>query len=494
MKRIAMGVGLALAVGAAAWTGAWWWAAQTMTDRLDAELAALADAGVTVTAASRRVGGFPFRLELHQTDVGIASRSGLWRLDVGEAVSGASLFAPDRVRTVVGGAGMQRVGTLVLADSGATMAEFAVGAQGLVVDTPLDPAAPVALITAEALSLVDVAGTALHEASIDFLGLSARVERHAVPAIAQDGHKLSLQAALLEVSAAPVSIVPQRTQLTAEGFRLDGTLAGLRGSDLASALAAPGQLVLGVEAADVVLLSMEYAPPVAGAPVDLDALPVAQAIGISGRLGQRLTVADGRVALETTGSGLVLDLAHPALGGRFVVPEAVTRLMVPMRHQAAPEPFAVEVRLTGIQPDGSTWTQIDPRNRLDRGPLALAVDIRGEARSLMVAPLGPQSPLRVEQIDIHALDFSGFGATLSLTGALTPVLGQPEPDGTLRLRLDGWSSLLRALETVGVLDPLQSMLVAEVASGLRDPDVADALRAEVELSRGGVVVNGRRYR
>ena len=53
---------------------------------------------------------------------------------------------------------------------------------------------------------------------------------------------------------------------------------------------------------------------------------------------------------------------------------------------------------------------------------------------------------------------------------------------------------LRALETLGILDPMQSVLVAEVAAALKDPDGADALRAEVELSRGGVVVNGRRYR
>jgi hypothetical protein len=466
-----------------------------MTERLDAELAALADAGVIVRAESRRLGGFPFRLDLHQGGVGIAARSGLWRLEVAEAVSSAPLLAPDRVRTVIGGAEMQRVGSLALSDAGKTVAEFAVGARGLVVETPIDPAAHVALVSAEALSLVEIGGTALREAAIDLEGLSARIERHAVPTFVENGHKLALQAARMELTVAPLSVVPQRTQLTAESVRLDGTLAGLRGTDLSSALAAPGQLVLGMEAADALLLSLAYESPPSDAAVDFESLPVAQALGLSGRLGQRLTIADGRMAIEATGAGLLLDVAHPAFGGRFSVPEATGRFMMPLRDRPVPEPFALEMTLTGVQPDAETWAGLDPRNRLDRSPLALGVDIRGEARLLgNSSGAGTQPPLRVEQIDIHALDFSGFGATLALTGALTPVVGQPEPDGTLALHLEGWSSMLRALETLGIIDPMQSVLVAEVAAALKDPDGSDALRAEVELSRGGVVVNGRRYR
>lgn len=495
MRRIAIGVLCALGLAGVAWTGAWWWAAQTMTARLDAELVTLAEAGVTVEAQGRQIGGFPLRLDLHQHDIVIASRSGFWTLRLEHAVSSASVLTPDRVRTLVGDSEMRRVGTLDLADRGVTMARLAVGARGMVIETPLAPAAPMATVAADALSLVEIGGLALREGSLDLEGMSARIDRHTVPTVADDGHRLAMQAARLELSVAPMAAVPQRTQMTAEAVRLDGTLAGLRGADLSSALAAPGQLVLGIEAADAVVQSVVYGTPAPGAAVDLDTLPVAQALRATGRIGQRLTVADGRIVLEATGTALLLDVAHPAIGGRFAAPEASGRFMMPLRDLPLPEPFALELRVTGVQPDGDTWAALDPRSRLDRGPLAFTVDIRGEARLLAGQPNGTrQPPVRVERIDIEALDFSGFGSTIGVTGSLSPVIGQTEPDGRLSMRLQGWSSLLRALETLGLLDPLQSMLVADVASALQDPDGDDALRADVELSRGGLVVNGRRYR
>ena len=497
MKRIGIGLAVALGLAAAGWAGAWWWAGQTMLAKLDAELAQLAEAGVTVTAERRTLGGFPLRLDLRQEGLSLAARSGLWRLDVDSAVSSASVLSPAQVRTTVGGDSMARVGTLTLADGGVPLTTLAIGARGLIVDTPLDPAAPVALVSAAALSLVDTGGAALHELVLDLEGLSARVARHAVPAVAENGHRVDLRAAHLALAVSPRGPQLQRTELTADDVRLDGTLAGLRGADLSAALAAPGQLVLGVEAADAVVLTLDYDPAASDAVVDFATLPVRQAVRVAGRLGQRLTVADGRIAVESSGSGLALDVVHPAFGGRFAVPEAVARFMMPLREAPMAEPFALEARLTDVQPDEATWAEIDPRARLERAPLALTLDIRGEARllgALGAAAMAGQPPLRVERIEINALDFSGFGADAALTGTLTPVPGQPAPDGTLSLRLDGWSSLLRALETTGVLDPVQSMLVAEVAASLRDPAGGDGLRAEVEMSRGGLVVNGRRYR
>jgi hypothetical protein len=496
MKRIGIVLALAFGVGAAAWGAAWWWAAQTMTSRLDAEIAALAEAGVAMRAESRALGGFPFRLDLHQQGVTLTARSGLWRLDVDEAVTSASVFAPDRISTTVGGAGMARVGTLDIAEDGSVLARLALGAEGLVVETPLDRAAPLALVTARTLSLVDIAGTTLREALIDFEGLSMQVERHAAPTVAENGHRLAVQAARLAVAVAPLGDSLRRTELTATDIRLEGTLAGLRGSDLASALAAPGRMALAIESADATLLSLAYAPLEPGATVDFQTLPVAQALRLSGHLGQQVTVADGRIAVETGGNALSLDIAHPAFGGRFAIPEASGRFVMPLRDLPLPEPFALELRLADVRPDEETWAEIDPRDRLDRGPIALVVDISGEARLLSAPPGGraPGAPVRVDRIDIEALDFSGLGSTATLTGTLLPVAGQPEPDGTLSLRLEGWSSLLRALETVGLLDPVQTLLVAEVAAALKDPARDDALRAEVEMSGGSLVVNGRRYR
>jgi hypothetical protein len=498
LRRIGIGIGLVCGALVAVWGGLWWHAARESERAIAAEVSALEAAGVRLTWRERRIGGFPLALTHYYEDLSIEATSGRWRLDLPRAAGEASVLAPDRLRLTLGETGeMVQVGTLDIDDGHGLSLRLAVGAMGLVVDAPLDPAAAHADIAATALSLVDVGGEALVEGVLDLGDLRGRIARHRTPAMPGDGHRVALQAERLALAIAPRLPGPlRRTEISGGAVQLDATLIGLRGPDLPTALAAPGQLALSIDMAEADVLDLVYDEQAGGAAPDFSALPVARAARLSGRLAHRLAVADGRLTLETFGSALTLDLAHESFGGRFDLVEAAGRFMMPLRETALPEPFALGFTLSGATPDASTWASLDPRGRLVRGPIAASVDIGGEAQ--LLTALGQAdlvlSPVRIERIALNRLSLNGFGADAHVTGELFPVEGQEEPDGQLSATLTGWTPLMRALETLGLLDPAQSLMVGGIAEMLRDPARPDALRAEVELAAGSVTVNGRRFR
>lgn len=496
MRRIATRATLALAVLAALWGAGWAWLAQRAAATVDAEIAALATGGVLLSHGERETGGFPFAIVHRYGAVRLEAASGLWTLALAGVETVAPILSPGVMRAHLGPAGtMARIGTLTLHDGGAVAAEFALGAAGLTITMPLDAARPRAEVAGEALSLVAIGGEALVEGVLDLTAPRLSLERQILPGLAETGHGVALDAAALALAVAPRgSGLLHRTEITTGALRLEGTLAGLRGPDVASALAAPGRLSVAVEAADADILHLDYAVPATG-PIALESLPVAGALRLKGPLAPALGIADGRLTLEASGKGLTAEIVKPAFAGRFAMDGAEARFMMPLRTQPLPEPFALALRLSGAAPDAETWAALDPRGRLVQAPLALTVDIGGEARLLdPAARLAAGRPLRVERIAVRALALDGFGARAAVTGELFPVPGQPEPDGRLSARVQGWTALLRALETVGLLDPVQSMLVMDVAEHLRDPADIDSLRAEVELAAGTLVVNGQRYR
>lgn len=501
MRRIAIGLGAALGLAALGWAGVWWTAAQAVADGIDARIAALRTAGVDIAIRDRSSGGFPLRVEHRFRGVEVTAGSGLWRLALDEVTSGAPVLAPERLRTALGPAGgaeMQRIGLLELREGGVPVSRLAIGARGLVIEVPLAEGAAVADFVAEALSLVDGGGPALIEGIVDLHGLAGRVERHAIPAVAENGHHVAFEAARLALAVAPRTAGPiRRSEIAASGVRFDAALAGLRGADLAAALSAPGQLAIGLEADEADIRDLTYTGGDPSGSVDFEALPVARFLRLSGVVSQRLTVADGRLAVEGSGRALTLDLAQPEFGGRFGLASASARFLMPLRETALPEPFGLEVSVQDAAPDADTWAALDPAGRLVRGPVTLTVDVTGEAR--LRAPLaGAQtpgaSPIRVERIAVNRIAFEGFGGEAELSGELVPVPGRPEPDGRLSARVEGWKRLLGALESIGALDPAQSMQVTDVARRLLDPADPEALAAELEMDGGSVVVNGQRFR
>lgn len=69
--RLPIGILLLVAVLTAGWTAAWAWARTRAVEEMDAQLARLAGAGVTIVCPDRAVGGWPFRLEVSCRDPGV---------------------------------------------------------------------------------------------------------------------------------------------------------------------------------------------------------------------------------------------------------------------------------------------------------------------------------------------------------------------------------------------------------------------------------------
>lgn len=90
--RLYIVFGIAL-VAAVVWSGAWIWARSQVVARLDAGVAAVKQAGYDVAWKDRRIGGYPFRLNVTLTEARIRDRSG-WGLETPLLEGQAFMHAP----------------------------------------------------------------------------------------------------------------------------------------------------------------------------------------------------------------------------------------------------------------------------------------------------------------------------------------------------------------------------------------------------------------
>src|SRR5262245_53083068 len=77
----------------AACSAAWLWARGETDARLDAGVEALRRAGYELSWSERKIGGYPFRLDVTLTDAHVRDRSG-WALDAPRLEAEAFLHAP----------------------------------------------------------------------------------------------------------------------------------------------------------------------------------------------------------------------------------------------------------------------------------------------------------------------------------------------------------------------------------------------------------------
>jgi len=95
-RRLGLYIPFALAlIGAAAWSGAWFWARIQLKDALAAEASRLRTAGYDVAWADQMVGGYPFRLDVTLTDARIRDVSG-WALATPRLEAEANMLSPGR--------------------------------------------------------------------------------------------------------------------------------------------------------------------------------------------------------------------------------------------------------------------------------------------------------------------------------------------------------------------------------------------------------------
>lgn len=503
---VAVAVPLALM---AAWGGAWWWLSQRVAAAVDDEIAALAEAGLQIRVESERTGGFPFAIVHRHTGVTVTPRDGTWALSLPEITSGASLLAPDAVRSVIGPdePGMARIGTLRMPANGPTEAEFAIGAERLRLQIPVGGDELLLAFAADALSLVETQREAALDAVLDLSDVAGRLD--AVRTASNvPGQRLRLSVADAAFAHAPVTPgLLRRTEVTARAVEVEAVLAGLRGRTLAEALEAPGQFLLTLEAQQTETLDLTYGatlatvgaqdPDAASRGVDFGALPVSAAVRARGQDNRhRIALADGRLEVASETADGTIDLALPAFGGGFAVGGAAFAFTMPLRPAPIPEVFGLTVSIRDLHPDEETWRELDPDAVVARVPLGLEVDIGGEVE--LTAPLGHDDglgrpPVSVQALEIRRMALAGFGAIGSAEGRLAPGPGGLA-EGRITARLEGWRAMLEATRRLAGLDGLQAMTLAAMAEGLRDPDDPDALLAAITFSEGSISVNGLRLR
>lgn len=83
-------IAVVLVVG---WCGAWFWIRGQAEQQLDAARARMTAAGYPISWQTRRIDGFPFRLDLHLTGAHIAEPSG-WSLDLPRLEAEANAYDP----------------------------------------------------------------------------------------------------------------------------------------------------------------------------------------------------------------------------------------------------------------------------------------------------------------------------------------------------------------------------------------------------------------
>ncbi len=82
-----------LAVFIVVWSAGWVWARGQVLTRMDAGAASLRTAGYEVAWSQRKIGGYPFRLNVSLTEARLADRSG-WALEAPQIEAQAFLHAP----------------------------------------------------------------------------------------------------------------------------------------------------------------------------------------------------------------------------------------------------------------------------------------------------------------------------------------------------------------------------------------------------------------
>jgi hypothetical protein len=90
--RLYVAFGL-FAIFVLAWSAGWFWARSEAQARMDAGVAALRQAGYEVAWKDRRIGGYPFRLNINLTEARVRDRSG-WALEAPALEGQAYLHAP----------------------------------------------------------------------------------------------------------------------------------------------------------------------------------------------------------------------------------------------------------------------------------------------------------------------------------------------------------------------------------------------------------------
>jgi len=183
-------------------------------------------------------------------------------------------------------------------------------------------------------------------------------------------------------------------------------------------------------------------------------------------------------------------------------------LDAPIAEADAAQDFDLSVNVSELALSDDTWAAFDPQAALPRGPLALELELDGEALVGQAAKV-PGLPAEATpgfaptKLNVEALELKMAGAEAQANGAFTmPTPAEmaagnapPQPVGTLDVTLNGIPELLEKLSQSGLV-PAQQLMGAQMMLGMFANQQADgSMTTQVESKPdGSLFVNGNRLR
>lgn len=200
------------------------------------------------------------------------------------------------------------------------------------------------------------------------------------------------------------------------------------------------------------------------------------------------------------------DLPIGPLG--FSIAESGGRLSLPVAPGDAPAPFALEIRLIGLEIAEQIWAMFDPMANLPRDPAELVIALSGTGRWLVdlsdpeaVEAMGEGPPAEVSQLTLDRLALSAAGVDLTGQGGVTfeaPADGTeiPVAEGQVAFTLAGIDTLFDRLIAMGLLPPEQAMGARMMLGLFARPGTAPGTyESVIEFTPdGAVTANGQRIR
>lgn len=190
----------------------------------------------------------------------------------------------------------------------------------------------------------------------------------------------------------------------------------------------------------------------------------------------------------------------PVNGIAYQVARSLVDIDIPLKPGDAPQPFRMNLAVTGIEMAEDLWAIFDSGAVLPRDPVDVELDIDGTtviAEDPLSARPG-EMPFSDTKVRLNALRLALAGAELTATGEATDTSEDGVPNGFGRIdsELTGFNTLLDRLIDLGLLTSEQAM-PARMGLNLiaRPGDGPDELVSTIEVNEDGqITANGQRLR
>ena len=167
---------------------------------------------------------------------------------------------------------------------------------------------------------------------------------------------------------------------------------------------------------------------------------------------------------------------------------------VPTAPTVDPQPGRLKLGLEAVEGGEDFWAAMDPGGKLDRSPGNLALDMGVTLRlmgRLDRLPPGLAPPYEIANVMVNQAYVEALGASLSATGDVEMIQPVAIPEGVIDIRGQGLRTLIGALADAGFLTPeMREMGEAILQVYARPDEGEDSWQSELRISQQGISVNG----